>query len=71
VAWRDGRTAPAILLSGTLTLAYLYVAAKRVYGGTGAPLVLQTVGMFIGIQLSKIFFLMLTFVIAFISLIPR
>jgi Protein of unknown function (DUF3667) len=63
--------APAILLSGTLTLSYLYFAAKRVYGGTRGKLVLQTAGMFVGIQLSKMFFLMLTFVIAFLSLIPR
>jgi hypothetical protein len=61
----------AVLLSGALTVTYLYCALKRVYGGSRGALVLQTAGVFVGIQLSKMFFTMLTFVIAFVSMIPR
>ena len=63
--------APAFLVSFVLISTYLFFAARRVYGGRTGPMLVRTLFMFIAIELSRAFFIMVTFMIAFFSVIPR
>jgi hypothetical protein len=60
-----------MLVAAVAITTYLFVAARRVYGGSTGPMLVRTVLMFLAIEASRVFFIMLTFFIAFFSLIPR
>lgn len=62
---------PIFILSAIAAFFYLFSAARRVYGGTTGTLAVRAVLMVVAIQVSRIVFIILTFFIAFISLVPR
>jgi Protein of unknown function (DUF3667) len=71
--WRGGIGAqlPIFTLSFCLISTYLFFAARRVYGGSTGGLLVRTLFMFIGVEVARVFFIFLTFFIAFFSLLPR
>jgi hypothetical protein len=72
--WRggvQGLRLPVMLISFVLMTSYLFLAARRVYGGRNGKLAAQSIAMFLAIEAARIFFIMVTFLIAFFSVIPR
>lgn len=66
-----GGRLPVFIVTAVAAFWYLFSAARRVYGGNTGPLLLRAALMTIAIELSRIVFVILTFFIAFFSLIPR
>jgi hypothetical protein len=62
---------PVFSVTSIAALIYLFSAARRVYGGTTGPLLVRAALMVVAIQASRMVFIVVTFFIAFISVIPR
>ena len=72
--WRggvQGLQLPVMLLSFALMTSYLFLAARRVYGGGNGMLAMQSIAMFLAVEAARVFFIVITFLIAFVSVIPR